>query len=207
MAKKILGIPCEIRSERIRRGIGRVLRAIRRHPRDWARVRRRVLAFRYIEKVPSDETVARWLIDEDEARRIGPHRGRPQTWGRAEGRWNAHGWVEIRRREARVDLSDIVATIAHECGHVATRERDFGKRDSCYTDSEWASEMSADFYAFKWGFEKELRKHNQERRLGHHGGLPGEIIAIDAIPEMDMPEQRLKVDRNFYLRRVRPGGA
>jgi hypothetical protein len=35
------GIPCTIRSQRIRDAIRQVFAAIQRHPRDWARLRRR----------------------------------------------------------------------------------------------------------------------------------------------------------------------
>lgn len=195
---KICGIACEIRAERVRRAIGRVLRAIRRHPRDWSRIRRRVRGFVYFERGQEEPgTSGQWVHDPEDARRLGPQTERPETWGRVEGQWQASGYIRLSRAITRLRQVDLVAIIAHECGHVATRARDFDRREK-YGDGEWASELCADFYAARWGFERELRLQAPRRNVAHHAVLPGAILTEGEGVE----ERRYRVDRHFYLRPI-----
>ena len=107
------------------------------------------------------------------------------------------GTVKLSRSASKLGWSDLIAIIAHECGHAITREREFEKRDG--VSSEWASELCADFHAFRWGFEKQIRAHAHQRSVAHHCVLPGEVISM----ESSLGSQSWKVDRNFYLRPLR----
>ena len=197
----IRGIPCEISSPRVCKAIGRVLESISRSQRDWARVRRRVQAFRYFAPaVETAGTLGQWVVDREEARRLGPQSSRPETWARPEGHFQATGWVSLSRRVARLPWEHLVATVAHECGHVATRESELLKRGGLRlsSDDEWISELCADWHAFRWGFEKQIRAHAPRRSFAHHAVLPGEVITMDLA---DGPRS-WRVDRHFYLRPV-----
>jgi hypothetical protein len=198
-SRKICGIECEIRAERVRRAIGRVLRAIRRRPRDWSRVRRRLRGFVYFERRQEEPgTPGEWVHDPEEARRLGPQTERPETWGRVEGNWQASGCIRLSRAITRLRQGDLVAIIAHECGHVATRAREFDRREK-YGDGEWAAELCADFYAARWGFERELRLWAPRRNVAHHAGLPGAVL----IEGVGAEERRYRVDRHFYPRSLK----
>lgn len=94
----------------------------------------------------------------------------------------------------------LLATIAHELGHAATTQGDFEKRDNALGgDAQWASESCADYYAYRWGFGRQVRRSQQTRRLGHHGGLPGQVIEIGGPNGTTL---RYRVTRHFYYRRV-----
>jgi hypothetical protein len=87
-----------------------------------------------------------------------------------------HGTMEVKEL-GPADSADFTATLVHEFGHACTREDDRRRRTApC---DEWASEACADWYAYKWGFGRLIRKHAKTRQLGHHGALPGQTIEID----------------------------
>jgi hypothetical protein len=195
----IYGIPCDIPNKRVRTAIKRVLKAIRRNPRDWARIRRRVQRFSFCDASEDEATCGQWCVNPADAQRMGPQAGKPATWGRPDGCYLAPGVIRLTPTECRRSLDSLVATVAHECGHAAVREREVASRQRVRRDSEWASEMSADYYAFKWGFEKQIRARSPSRRVGHHGGLPGDILRLGAPPD----EHYVKVDRHFYVRPIR----
>jgi len=189
--RPIHGIGCTIGSARVRRAIARVLRAVRRHPRDWARLRRRVRAFRYLA-TEDDMTAGQWIGDPADELRLRPRPDDPGTWARQgqEGHLGA-GWIELSRRAARLPWPRLVALVAHECGHAVTRAREFDQRSGLI--DEWASELCADRHAFRWGFEREVRADAPHRFFGHHAALPGELIWLN--------DEAFTVDRHFYLRR------
>ena len=193
----IEGIPVDIANPEVRRGIRTVLTTISRFPRDWGRIRRRVREIRYF--APEDDqpdTLGQWVVDEEELRRLSHQQSAPGTWGRPAGQIPAYGRIMLTRRPIR-HTEHLVAIVAHECGHAATRERDFQKRDGY--SGEWASELCADFYAFKWGFEAELRKAFTRRPLNHYCGFPGETLEVGHGDDV----QRFRVDKRFYLRELR----
>jgi hypothetical protein len=204
----VLGIPCTIASRKLRRLIDYVLGAVRGHPRDWGRLKRRVLAIVYFDSSEEKpDTPAEWVVDLAHAARLQPEFGKP-SWGHIDGSFNASGWIKLSHRLGTQKREDIIAVVAHECGHAVTRESEFLKRQQSNWEwaseagadfSEWASESCADFHVFRWGFEKELRQHSTRRRIGHHGALPGQTIYIGTGPD----EIALKMDRNFYLRRAK----
>jgi hypothetical protein len=112
--------------------------------------------------------------------------------------------VALSRSLAVRDTAVQVAIVAHELGHVATTEDDFAKREAL-TDSEWASDACADYYAYRWGFARQIRKHQRTRDKGHHGGLPGDVIEIDcSLPTGTM---RYRVTRRFYYRLITDGSS
>jgi hypothetical protein len=166
-----------------------------RRPTDWARIAPRIQRFGWLSaKQASTGTVA-------EVFRIEPKSLRAKfDWDSA-----THEQLEQHERErdsytwdvavlfARSLDEDMVAVVAHELGHVATTRDDFDRRDGL--DGEWASESCADYYAYRWGFARAIRRHQRSRNLGHHGTLPGGIITIDGIGTF-------KMTRNFHLHPV-----
>jgi hypothetical protein len=73
--------------------------------------------------------------------------------------------------------SSHVAVVAHALGHVCTRKNDFFERDGL--DAEWASEVCADFYAYRWGFGRNIGQHRRSRSFGHHGPGPGQEFTAE----------------------------
>ncbi len=194
----ILGIPSQIQNARIGRAIRTVLGAVRRHRRDWARLRRRVVDFRYPPRPEDPSTQGEWNVDPEDVGRL--HRliaDDQSRWGDPEPCFTARGWITISRRAARLPWPRLIALVAHECGHVATRERNFTCRDG--VSSEWTSELCADMYAFKWGFERQIRINEPFRGFGHHCVLPGKKIGEDH----DGTTTWWRVDRRFHLRPLR----
>ena len=197
----VLGIQCDIRSRSVRGAIETVLAAIQRNRRDWARIRRRVRRFAYLNPSEEDDsTLGKWQVDEREASRLGPQSGKPYTWGRQEGSYSAPGDIFISRLARHLNQDLLVGLVAHECGHAATREAEFTKRN--IGDQEWASELCADYHAFRWGFENQIRQLARSRRIGHHCVLPGETIVVGGTGGECLS---WKVDRWFYLRPIKHG--
>lgn len=93
-------------------------------------------------------------------------------------------------------LDSPVAVIAHELGHVCTREEDFTRRDGF--DSAWASELCADYYAYKWGFGRAIARHRPFRDLSHHGPAPNQVFTIEDSHAGRV--HRYRVTRHFYIR-------
>jgi hypothetical protein len=87
------------------------------------------------------------------------------------------------------------ATIAHEFGHAMTRYEDLKRRKSF--DEEWASELTADWYAYRWGFGREIAATRKILRFIHHCAGPGQEFEADG--------NIYRVTRNFCLKFVRKG--
>ena len=200
--RDILGIPCDIGSPRVRRAIRRVLGAVWRHPRDLGRLRRRVLAFRYLDA--QDEGEGCWCLDPAAVARLaavasGAHEPRQREREEREQerqRFLMPGYIMLSRRVNRISWGRLVATIAHACGHAVTRLREYEARElqnDSESEEEWARELLADRHTFRWGFEREMRMDAPYRSLAHHAVLPGEMMWVRG--------RALKCDRNFYLRR------
>ena len=187
----------------MRRAIATVLGAISRNPRDWARLKARVSGFAYLNREDEDgRTLGKWEPDRKEVVRLSPQPDDPATWGRPDPYYVAPGNVRLSRRAPRLGARDLAAVVAHECGHAVTREAEFEKRESC-GDAEWASELCADWHAFKWGFEAEIRHQARRRSIAHHAVLPGETLSQEWEEDGVVVSHVYKVDRNFYLRLVR----
>jgi hypothetical protein len=191
----INGIPCTIESHRIQDAIRQVFAAIQRHPRDWARLRRRVQRIGWLPADKGHEAVGWWLPDEDDVRRLNAQvtPDTPRLWWRqGEGGWFARGWIGLSR-PLTAELPDVnlIALVAHECGHAVARLREFTARDTGLF-AEWANEACADRLAFRWGFEAEIRADAPTRRLSHHGVLPGEVVCVG--------DKAFRLDRHFCIR-------
>ena len=95
------------------------------------------------------------------------------------------------------DSESMFVTIAHEFGHVCTTEKDLARRNA--PSNEWASEATADWYVYKWGFGSISRKRNVKypRHLWHHGAMPGQTLEVNDVV--------YRLSRNFvYLRLSKP---
>ena len=199
MPEPILGIPCGIPSRKVREAVDTVLAAIARHPRDWARLRRRIRSFEFVEGEARPGVQGEWVVDANEVREFYRDQMRRFEAGIqnavGEARFHVRGVVLLARDAVGMDPRNLVGLVAHECGHVATRERDFEARQRVFSDREWSSELCADKYAYRWGFEQAIRASAKTRCFAHHCVLPGETIELDGA--------MLRVDRNFFVRPVR----
>lgn len=173
---KVAGIPCGIDNARVQKAIDVVIRQIQsRAPLDYQRICDHVKAFTWLpEQEAAKGILGRWK------RKSGG-----EVWERGSGA------VQLARKVPTLPEPRLIATIAHELGHVATREEDFWKRDG--VDAEWASEACADYYAYKWGFGRQIRADYKANPNLAHRLLPGEIIEIEGIGAF-------KMTRHFYLR-------
>lgn len=190
------GIPCDIRSPRVQNALHKVFTAIQRHPRDWRRLCRRVRVVVW-HPTASEGTLGEWVVDPEDCARLRVETTSTPRLRRRQGteEYLATGQIMLARTAARFPESKLVATLAHECGHAVTRARDFDVRERVSTEPEWSNEMCADMYAFRWGFERQIRQYAKSRRLSHHAVLPGETIWGDG-------GKAYRADRRFFLRRV-----
>jgi hypothetical protein len=147
----ISGIPCAVKSRTVRRAIRMVLAQIReRAPAHFERIRSRVVMFRALPRSKQGEgTVGEFVHPDKDS-------------------FNAPGKIEVA--EDADNVRHIVATVAHELGHACTSEKDFNRHDS--GDSEWASELCADHYAYRWGFGRWIARHRPFRYPGHSCAAP-----------------------------------
>ncbi|MBU1702327.1 MAG: hypothetical protein KJ831_19475 [Candidatus Eisenbacteria bacterium] len=195
--RPILGVATDITSPRLRRAITRVFRAIQKHPKDWARLRRRVGGILLKDLIDNDPScLGMWETDPRAKELFYAEQNQNPFMPKwrslpLDPQFHVPGLILLSSEVDRLPWPRLVALIAHECGHVVTREREFEKRDGC--SSEWASELCADRNAFRWGFEREIRAHAKHRDFTHHAVLPGEMIWENGIAFI--------VDRHFYLRR------
>jgi len=86
------------------------------------------------------------------------------------------------------------ATIAHELGHAMTSYEDKRERDA--PTEEWASELAADWYAFKWGFGREIGASRKLLSFVHHCVGPNSWVELS----LDGKTRRWRVTRNFHMK-------
>ena len=201
----IYGIPCRVNSPVLRDAIRAVLRRIReRAPKDFSRICslvRRIVPLS--SKAAADGTVA-------EVKRLYPPslRRLTQKQNQSQADWDEMIRLEDEFEHPAVihileDSSDPIATIAHEFGHLCTREKDFRRRDEAAgVEAELASEMCADYYAYKWGFGPEIARTRRWRRLAHHGPAPRTMVTLGYPGIQGTRTVTFRVTRNFYLRRI-----
>jgi len=169
---EIEGIRCEIEDESIQEIIKRVLNQIKsRAPEDYQRLCKRVRAFK-------------WFSSQEEQEKEG-------ILGRSFGWYEEGGEIKLAKRVAELPESRQIAVVAHELGHAATTMMDFCKRD--VLDEGWTSEICADYYAYKWGFGRQIRAHQRCRVFDHNPLLPGDIVEIEGIG-------RFTLTRAFYIK-------
>lgn len=218
----ILGIRCTITDARLRDTIGFVLKSIReRRPEDFERLRAKVKGFHWLpQREAQDGTVGHFKhtakvtkalraeIDRD-AKALA-ERAYPSGAGPFQEALARELEQDLHRRPGKVylcrELADApefqrLATIAHELGHAATTQGDFEKRDDVVRTANWASESCADYYAYRWGFGRQVRRSQPTRHVAHHGGLPGQDVEIAGPNGTTL---RYRVTRHFYYRQIEP---
>lgn len=89
-----------------------------------------------------------------------------------------------------------IGVVAHELGHAATIFNDLMRRGP--VSEEWRHELTADWYAYKWGFGLEIARRRKNQDWGHHCVGPGKSIQ-DFI---DGEVYCYKVTRNLVARLV-----
>lgn len=109
-------------------------------------------------------------------------------------------WVELYGdREpctvyVREDLRGLDSTLAHEFGHACTRREDLDRRNA--PTDEWASELAADWYAYRWGFGREIARLRANRDLPHHLGAPGSWVEVGT----PSGARRYRISQNFVMK-------
>lgn len=183
--REIYGIPCRVKSPKLRRVIHIVLRQIRsRAPKDFRRIRRRVCEF----TSPRQEGIKAQFVPLEAGQE---HLGR--------------GVIELSEA-----IKHPVAIVAHELGHACVCEDDFYERihgtevEYFQLADEWVNELCADYYAYKWGFGRHIGQHRRVREWRHHGLAPGKIFTTGPDfaglhSETDGLVRRYRITRNFKI--------
>lgn len=160
---KIYGITCKLRTPAARKALRAVLSQIRiRRPADFARIKRNVgMIAPLAKRETANGTGGRWcegakMIDPDD----------PATWAGDE-----HEPGVVRIAEVQENAMNLQAIIAHELGHACATYKDLIARN--FPFDEWNSELTADWYAYRWGFGRAIARHRRTRHVMHHGPAPG----------------------------------
>jgi hypothetical protein len=160
-----------------------------RHPRDFGRVQALV---REILPLPAAEeaegTIGRWEPSP-------PRADDPATWD-----WGTGDTPGVLFLSESAHVLNPVALVAHELGHACTTLEDRDRRGACWT-AEWAEELAADWYAYKWGFGRIIARNRRYRNWMHHGAAPRSTFAVESPSEGVVHHYR--VTRNFCVRLVR----
>jgi hypothetical protein len=171
------GIACSLDTKPVCCAIEQVLAAIiLRFPDDFARLTTRVLGFRDLSSGAADDSRGRWLTDD-----AGPVPNR-----------ESQGFVELSPCDRAV-----VALVAHELGHAVATDDDVEQRATI--DSEWAEEMTADYYAHKWGFGAAIEASRRERCWLHHGPAPSSEFEVNLEDPARVLRYRVTRDFRFEL--------
>lgn len=171
----IYGMKCTFSHEGLRKTIRQVLKHIKdRKPQDFERLRGRIRQFKYLSKEEERRGVVGCVIT------LG-NTGLPSL---------QYLHLDIDDKDINDDKScDVLltrrlqneqiwyqrATITHELGHVATRKEDIQRRGT--EELEWALELTADWYAYRWGFGQDIRRVLPLRDEMHHLCGPGSLFA------------------------------
>ncbi len=176
----IHGIKSSLRTLRARQATALVLRHIRsKFPADYARLRERVREIRPLsEEETADGTLGEW-------KRLpcDPDPDDPGTWDQQAG------MVYL----AEHGDHHLIATVAEELGHACTRWIDLDRRGEMPVE-EWRSELTADWYAYRWGFGSNIARSRKTSDFSHHGPRPGE--------EFEMNGVKFRITRRFVVHRL-----
>ncbi len=179
---KVCGIPCSLKTAEARQALETVLARIQeRHPKDLERL---VGAVESVEPITGadDGTQGQWV-----ARKPTEAYGHPSLeWGYTVP---APGVLYVRE-----DDKHLVAVIAHELGHACSVKEDLQRRGQLLKDG-WASELAADWYAYRWGFGREIARLRPHRDRKHHLVGPGQEYEEDR----GGTTYRFRVSRNFEV--------
>lgn len=183
---RILGIQSTLKTPVARRALRIVLGQIRaKSPRDFFRLQDLVLSVR--PRKWNDGTQGEFVKAKLRADDMGTlDRDSPRP-----------GTVFVTEDKGEPEM---IGLLAHELGHACTTREDLDRR--CAPDGEWASELSADWYAYKWGFGRFISRARRTRQWSHHGPTPGMWIE-DVCPDPKNPSRvmmaRYKVSRRFRV--------
>jgi len=182
---RVCGIPCSLKTTGARQALETVLARIQeRRPKDFERL---VGAVESVEPITGadDGTQGEWVSREP-----------TETFGHPSLEWGhtvpAPGVLYVRE-----DCEHLVAVIVHELGHACSMEKDLQRRGQCLSD-EWASELTADWYAYKWGFGQDIARHRPHRDKWHHLAAPGQEYEVGR----GGTTYRFKLSRNFVVRLI-----
>ncbi|HLJ58612.1 MAG TPA: hypothetical protein VKZ50_02655 [bacterium] len=73
----------------------------------------------------------------------------------------------------------LAGLVAHECGHAVTTYAQFSAREG--NDAGWASELCANRYVCKWGFDSRRWRRIIQAQFGHMVGLPGTTVTVGSV--------------------------
>lgn len=168
---EVHGIPCFLRKPSSREALRMTLGRIKaRRPKDYDALRvlvRKVVPLSKAEIAASPGTIGECIYEH-------PKADDPSTWSYGVDRTPC-----VLKLDESAPADDLPAIIAHELGHAATRLEDLKRRGEVDTD-EWRSELAADWYAYRWGFGREISRQRKSRDWRHHGVCPGQGWEIDA---------------------------
>ena len=185
METRIHNIPCFFDSAGFLEGIDKTLRQIREKcPKDYLRLQGLVREIRPYGG--DDERIGgEWVEDS-------PIAGDVATWGYGFG--DTPGVVKL---DEDMPFENLPSTLAHELGHAATRQEDLYRRGPI--SDEWKSELSANWYAYKWGFGRQIaRLWKKSWDLLHHGPPPGSTFE----EEFNGKVHKYRISRNFVAREI-----
>ncbi len=112
----------------------------------------------------------------------------PTTWDYGFG--ETPGVIKLVEK---IPIEDLPGVLAHELGHAATRSEDLERRGPI--SDEWSSELAADWYAYKWGFGRQIARERKTRDWLHHGPCPGSTFK----ESYDGKIYHYRVTRNFVV--------
>ncbi|MBI1292482.1 hypothetical protein GC173_14780 [bacterium] len=138
----------------------RCLRRIKKQaPEDFARLQRVVRCVSSYETTRECD-LGEWVADPRPS-------DRPEHWDWEDGEMTGQLFIKPDLPE-----DQLLGVFVHELGHACTVTDDLKPLRSVISD-EWSSEIMADKYASKWGFERHLQICRESREMLHHGPPPG----------------------------------
>ena len=184
---KIKGIPCTLKSPVAVRLVKKFLAEIaKNHPKDFQKIQSKTTLIKRVPKKEIDIGTRGQVVRVDEE-------VSSEAFFAGAFDDNQFEKVIVFIDETVKDSESMFVTIAHEFGHVCTTEKDLARRKAPF--EEWASEATADWYVYKWGYGNISRKENVKnpRHFWHHGAMPGQTLEVNDVV--------YRLSRNFvYLR-------
>ena len=170
------GIDCSIDGELLLcKVIAAALGQIRKcDPRGFRRIRERVVSFRLLGAVETKGGVVGQTERVERAPKMSEYPDLPGIEV-TDVQFHQDGELCVPGVVALVPDAGL-ATVAHELGHAATTVKDMERRQA--PDDEWAAELAADYYAYKWGFARAVGRTRRWRRHSQHAVGPGQVIGL-----------------------------